>query len=224
MYSPSEYAFVNALIAKKDIKDCYRKAEIVSANNDNMFDLLWRIYLDFYAQLNPKMEVFIEKKQKLWNQKRESKHISYIIKNMFISKSTNVVFEARKYVFDGGVKIKIYPNDGKNPLFNLTKAIEKCNMKTIAHILKMLLCSASAGSCASAAELAHTTIIDYFEKKFGGADRENINLKWKNKPMTGCSESHYLLALIAHLSANEDEINNSIMVVVPKKEEMEYAF
>ena len=213
MYSLNEYAFVNALIEKKDLKDCYTKAEKVS----NIFDLLWRIYLDFYAQINPKMEVFIEKKQKLWKEKRESKHVIYVIKNMFISKSSRVVFEARKYVFDGGITTHIYPK-GKGAHYNLTMAIKNGHMNNVAYILKKnVVADAVADN-----KVLFNVIIDYFEKKYGGAERENIDEKWINRPMTGCSDEHYLLALIAHLSANEIEINNSVMVVVPRKEELLY--
>jgi len=213
MYSPNEYAFVNALIEKRDLKDCYTKVETVSC----IFDLLWRIYLDFYAQLNPKMEVFIERKQKLWKEKRESKHIIYVIKNMFISKSSRVVFEARKYVYDGGITTHIYPK-GKGSHYNLTMAIKNGHMNNVAYILKKnVVANANAYN-----KVLFNVIIDYFEKKYGGADRENIDEKWKNRPMTGCSDEHYLLALIAHLSANEIEINNSVMVVVPRKEELLY--
>lgn len=227
MYSPNEYAFVNALIEKRDLKDCYTKVETVSC----IFDLLWRIYLDFYAQLNPKMEVFIEKKQKLWKEKRDSKHVIYVIKNMFISKSSRVVFEARKYVFDGGITTHIYPK-GKGAHYNLTMAIKNGHMNNVAYILKKnVVAVADTEKVADAHtdkvadadnKVLFNVIIDYFEKKYGGADRENIDEKWKNRPMTGCSYEHYLLALIAHLSANEIEINNSIMVVVPRKEELLY--
>jgi hypothetical protein len=213
MYSPNEYAFVNALIEKRDLKDCYTKVETVSC----IFDLLWRIYLDFYAQLNPKMEVFIERKQKLWKEKRDSKHVIYVIKNMFISKSSRVVFDARKYVYDGGITTHIYPK-GKGAHYNLTMAIKNGHMNNVAYILKKnVVANANAYN-----KVLFNVIIDYFEKKYGGADRENIDEKWKNRPMTGCSDEHYLLALIAHLSANEIEINNSVMVVVPRKEELLY--
>ena len=227
MYSPNEYAFVNALIEKRDLKDCYTKVETVSC----IFDLLWRIYLDFYAQLNPKMEVFIEKKQKLWKEKRESKHVIYVIKNMFISKSSRVVFEARKYVFDGGITTHIYPK-GKGSHYNLTMAIKNGHMNNVAYILKKNVVAVADTEKVAVADtekvavannkVLFNVIIDYFEKKYGGADRENIDEKWKNRPMTGCSDEHYLLALIAHLSANEIEINNSVMVVVPRKEELLY--
>jgi hypothetical protein len=227
MYSPDEYAFINALIEKRDLKDSYIKAQTIT----NIFDLLWKIYLDFYAHLNPKMEVFIEKKQKLWKEKRESKHVIYVIKNMFISKSSRVVFEARKYVFDGGITTHIYPK-GKGVYHNLTMAIKKGHMKNAAYILsKNIGCGhaaegTSGGACSTAnacSKVLFDIIIDYFEKKYGGADRANIDEKWKNRPtMTGCSDEHYLLALIAHLSANENEINNSMMIVVPKNEECVY--
>jgi hypothetical protein len=163
------------------------------------------------------MEVFIERKQKLWKEKRDSKHVIYVIKNMFISKSSRVVFDARKYVYDGGITTHIYPK-GKGAHYNLTMAIKNGHMNNVAYILKKnVVANANAYN-----KVLFNVIIDYFEKKYGGADRENIDEKWKNRPMTGCSDEHYLLALIAHLSANEIEINNSVMVVVPRKEELLY--
>jgi hypothetical protein len=64
-------------------------------------------------------------------------------------------------------------------------------------------------------------IITYFTKHYGGADREKINEKWKNRPQIPSSSiAYYLLAMVVHLYEDEEQTSSS--VVIPRKEEIEF--
>ncbi len=64
-------------------------------------------------------------------------------------------------------------------------------------------------------------IITYFTKYHGGADREKINEKWKNRPQIPSSSiAYYLLAMVVHLYEDEEQTSSS--VVIPRKEEIEF--
>ena len=111
-YTADEQLFINALIEKKDIKDCYTKAYTIQNQGCDMFALFWKIYIDYYAHINPKLEVFIMKKQNAWNNKKDNIiteisfdyegltcflktkcHEKEEVKQLFIYKSLTIVFQ-----------------------------------------------------------------------------------------------------------------------------------
>jgi hypothetical protein len=218
-YTADEQLFINALIEKKDIKDCYTKAYTIQNQGCDMFALFWKIYIDYYAHINPKLEVFIMKKQNAWNNKKDNMHILYVIKNLFISNSSQNVFHLRKYIMDGGLMNYIYKTKtNKTKYTNLLISIKRKHFENIAYELVRHI----NANCNSIDEI-FDVIITYFTKHYGGADREKINEKWKNRPQIPNNIiAYYLLAMITHLYEEESKITQTTSVVVPRKEEVEF--
>jgi hypothetical protein len=248
-YNTNEQLFVNALIEKKDIKDCYTKAHTIQNQGCDMFALFWKIYIDYYAHKNPKLEIVIMKKQNAWiKNKEDNVPIVYIIKNLFISNSSNEVYKLRNYVMDDDAVFYIYKMKTKKTKYtNLMISIKRKHFVTIAYELVRLVDNIRLVDNDNIRLVDNTTnvvdtnvvtnvvdtnvvdtideifdvIITYFTKHYGGADREKINEKWKNRPQIPSSSiAYYLLAMVVHLYEDEEQTSSS--VVIPRKEEIEF--
>jgi len=221
-YNTNEQLFVNALIEKKDIKDCYTKAHTIQNQGCDMFALFWKIYIDYYAHKNPKLEIVIMKKQNAWiKNKEDNVPIVYIIKNLFISNSSNEVYKLRNYIMDDDAVFYIYKMKTKKTKYtNLMISIKRKHFVTIAYELVRLVDNNTTNVVDTIDEI-FDVIITYFTKYHGGADREKINEKWKNRPQIPSSSiAYYLLAMVVHLYEDEEQTSSS--VVIPRKEEIEF--
>ena len=221
-YNTNEQLFVNALIEKKDIKDCYTKAHTIQNQGCDMFALFWKIYIDYYAHKNPKLEIVIMKKQNAWiKNKEDNVPIVYIIKNLFISNSSNEVYKLRNYVMDDDAVFYIYKMKTKKTKYtNLMISIKRKHFVNIAYELIRLVDNTTNVDTNTIDEI-FDVIITYFTKHYGGADREKINEKWKNRPQIPSSSiAYYLLAMVVHLYEDEEQTSSS--VVIPRKEEIEF--
>lgn len=217
-YSEDELSFVNSLIQKKNIKECYNKAYFLQNNGCDLFSLFWNIYIDFYAYINPKLEAFIMKKNIAWNINNNNIHIIYVIKNLFISKSSSYVYNIRNYIINGGLVKHIYKIKNKKNIYtNLIISIKLKHFENVAYELVKLINL----SC----DINHifNIIINYFTKYYGGSDRDKINEKWKNRPnIKKYLLPYYLLSIIIHLYQNESNITQTSTFVVPRKEEIDF--
>ena len=164
-YDDDENSLIHQLIHKKnDLNECYRILFHLTLKNrdDFVWNFIIRVFLDFYAELNPKMEQFIfklkiEQKQ---NQNRDQNMLfAYIVKNMFIRNSISYnVYNARvgiltyKYTISirSGVTTRAKANAKENALMKLvsnygakysvllnalhTKNIDKVAYKVFTHL------------------------------------------------------------------------------------------
>jgi len=95
-----ELSFVTALLKKKNLQECYYWVfELYySGFHSEVFQLLWKIYFDFYYEYNPTMEFYILKKQTLWQEEKKDIIIASIVRNLFRLKSSPNVFILRQYM------------------------------------------------------------------------------------------------------------------------------
>lgn len=225
IYNTNETIFIKSLIEKKDIKDCYTKAHALQKQGCDMFTLFWKIYVDYYAHIHPKLELFIMKKQNAWNVKKDNIHILCIIKNMFISNSSTNVYDLR--MMDGGAEyIYIYQaetedeNKKRKKFTDLWTSIKKKHFKNTLHYLTQFI---GDGENENIVNEVFNVIITYFSKYYGGADREKIIEKWKNRPhIPKHIIPYYLLAMVLHLYEDEENITQTATFVMPRNEEIEF--
>jgi hypothetical protein len=113
-YDDDENSLVNQLVTKDNLNECYRILfKLISTNGDGyVWKVIIKVFLDFYAELNPKMEQFIFKLKREQNQhKNKNMLFAYIIKNMFIRKSiSNNVYNARAGVHSYKYTLPIFKN------------------------------------------------------------------------------------------------------------------
>ena len=238
MYLKKEEEFIECLLEKKDVYDCYKK--IFELKNDieneggDIFNLLWKVYIYFYATTNPKMEKFIMKKEieykNLSENENEKKQlqIMYVVKNMFISKYTKHVFDITR---SNKNKTCLYllknKNTIKNKYFDLIHSIKKKHYNNTLFELKKHILNYDDDDdeekyTKRILEI-YNEIINHFEKVYGSCDREKIMNAWKTRPnLPICILPDYLLAIIIHLYEDETNIRNQTIFVTPRSEEIEF--
>lgn len=228
-YNENEKLFIKSLIEKKDIKDCYTLAHKLQKEQCDMFELFWKIYIDYYAHINAKMEIFIIKKQNAWKNKKDINSILYVIKNMFISKSSTTVYDLRNYVMSGGLVTHIYhTKKTKTKYTNLKMAMKYRHFENIAYELKRIVADANANANANESEKLinelFDVIITYFSDYYGGSEKDKINEYWVDRRphIPKNITATYLIALIVHLYEDENNLSNTATFVVPRKEEIEF--
>ena len=76
-------SFITALLNKTSLKECYYWIYEHYFSNFNTFDLLWKVYYDFYFIHYPKLESYIKKKQLLFenttNNEEKQTYIAFIV-------------------------------------------------------------------------------------------------------------------------------------------------
>lgn len=219
-YTIDELSFIDSLIKKSDIKSCYKKAFFLKKSGSDLFILLWKIYVDYYAYINPKLERFIMKKQKNWEETNDNINIIYVIKNLYISRSSDKVFELRNYVMNGGnvnyIYIKKNKKERENKYTNLNISIKKRHFKNVAYELMKLTNNDTVNEIIN-------IVIEYFTLFYGSCDRDMINEKMSKRPVLHENiMPYYILALIFHLYEDIVNIRNACIIVTPRKEEVEY--
>ena len=116
-----ENRLIHHMVVKKDnLDECYRIVFRMARKrgDDFVWSFIIKVFLDFYAELNPKMEHFIFKLKEEWKENIEDEDLkksddgdnsdnddvmlfAYIVKNMFIRKSISYnVYNARIGVLD----------------------------------------------------------------------------------------------------------------------------
>lgn len=91
--------FLDCLLKQENVKECYYWLYefYKSGYEERTWELLWKIYCDFYLLKNPKMEVKIKEKYNIWKQNPTFKPIMWIVKNLFRQNSCYTVFMLRVY-------------------------------------------------------------------------------------------------------------------------------
>lgn len=115
-------SFIYSILTKQDIREVYYWLfELYYSNEEwiqftpdqsdvySVFNLIWKLYYDYYYSLNPKFESYIRKKQILWEiNKRENENksdiknqkieepIFYILKNMYMLNHNCELFMIRQ--------------------------------------------------------------------------------------------------------------------------------
>ena len=82
-----ELSFINSLLNKTNLQECYFWIFEIHFSGFNVFPFLMKIYLDFYKELNPNLEDYIIKKNPLnivnVNTDDKVKSIASIVRNLF---------------------------------------------------------------------------------------------------------------------------------------------
>lgn len=236
-YDDEENSLIHCLLFKKDdLNECYRLLfQLVEHKTKELvWDFIIRLFLDFYAELNPKLEQFIFK-LKTENSSTILLTFAYIIKNMFIRKSTsNNVYNARVGILTykhtlSQLKHNILneSDSDSNKYCVLLNALHSKNIDKIAYKISTHLKNGDD------VDNIHRIIIMYFcrihfsqsqeeqaqEEQEQAQEEPNIKIfeKWLQikKNIQPELYFHYLIAIVIHLFAQEKEINKSKLFVRP---------
>ena len=179
-----------------------------SGFKEESFHLAWKIYYDFYAHLNPKLDGFIIRNYEKWKLSKDDMIIGYIYRNMFGKSFTFKVFHLRQYmntnpspntVFKGRAPswVKDYPSNQKN----LLMSIDKNKYVNICSYLNMLKDSELKD--------AYLNIVKYFHTELGLSVKNDIieeTIKSFEKRLFN-DKRHFILSTILYLREKESNID-----------------
>ena len=151
-----ELSLLTALLKKEDLKIIYYWAyELYYSGFENeLFEFLWKIYLDFYYMHQPYFAVYFKKKHDLWKADKEKNVnlVAFILRNMYHFDPDSSVFLIRQHftldlsptILYKCNKLKIKNNkaifcDYDKRYHNLLIAIERHHFENIWYHLKCLL-------------------------------------------------------------------------------------
>ena len=225
-----EAAFISTMINKINIKECYYWLFELYYSKIDIFPIIWKLYLDYYAIFNPKMENYINKRHKLWKKDNSIEHICYIIKNLHVLKLNYDVFMMRQLCQQRELYVTSI-NRGRNPSW--TKLFKKDHVKLLMSINKRQynnICYYLTELFKSGCDLheLHKEICLFYawERGYELDDEErksdlikNIEKSWETKVKHNCF--HYLLSIICQMNVLDEDIQEQKLFIVPNKEDID---
>lgn len=85
-------SLISSLLKRVGIQECYFWLSELYYTGTNIFNVIWEIYIDYYAIVNPHLENYIIKKQIAWENDKNEEHLCTILKNLYISQTNGSVF------------------------------------------------------------------------------------------------------------------------------------
>ena len=188
------------------------------------FKLAFKIYYDFYAHLNPKLDDFICNNYEKWKQSDDDFIIGYIFRNMFCKRYTFNVFHLRQLlnnpdvlpsvVFRGRSQnwISKYPKRFKN----LLMSIHKNKFVNIAYYLKQVLDN-DLKEC-------YENVVMYFKNEKKVEIKEDIfkEILDEFNTLMYSDKKHYILSIIMYLKESEENVNLRKIFITLTKEDREF--
>lgn len=89
-------SLISSLLKRTGVQECYYWLSELYYTGTNVFDIIWEIYIDYYALENLHLESYIIKKQSSWEKDNNEEHLCTIIKNLYISQANATVFVLRQ--------------------------------------------------------------------------------------------------------------------------------
>ena len=219
-------SLIASLLTKKSILECYYWFSELYYSKIDICSIIWEIYFDYYAFINPKLEYYITKKINEWNHENRNEiiHLLFIIKNMHILKHDSNVFLLRQislipdlcqnYIYIKKNKSNKEPIRDSN-LHSLVMSIKEKNWVDICYYLKKILLSKNRNYCITSLTI-YETIIDSFSLENKVQLREIWNSRIDNM------DFHYILKFICSLKMDKSKltINKKAIYVSPLNEDI----
>jgi hypothetical protein len=221
-----ELSLLTSLLKNEDIQIVYYWAYELYYSGFDIFEFLWKIYLDFYYELQPYFVTYFERKHASWKQDHSMIHIAYIVRNMFTLKPSCMVFMMRQYM---SKEDTLYPTviyrftgTGARPwmqstnkqFHNLFLAIERHHYENICYYLHKLSISLNEIS---------SVVLRFLEYKF--MEYKFMEYKFMEYKEPDNINMHYLLAIIARTLYTKTCVNLDIkkhLYVAPKEEHLQH--
>jgi hypothetical protein len=204
-----ELSLLTALLKNEDIQIVYYWAYELYYSGFDVFEFLWKIYLDFYYELQPYFVTYFKRKHVLWKEDHSMVHVAYIVRNMYTLKPSCMVFMMRQYM---GKEDILYPTI----IYRFTCAGTRRWMQSYDKQYHNLLL---------AIERRHFENICYYLHKISGGVNE-ISLVITS--FLGCKidspiNMHYLLAIIVQtLHFGNNVVFKKTLYVAPKEEHLQH--
>jgi hypothetical protein len=214
-------SFIASILKKRDIIESYYWFSELYYSKVDVCDIIWEIYFDYYALINPKLESYIIKKINDWKQINEIDNLLYIVKNLHIAKYDSRVFLLRQtsisenlcqvnmYVGFSYKITKIY--DKK--YHSLLMSLKKCEWIDICYYLNKLFKSKNRQEYYK----IYQTLFDYLLSDSPELRKQFDDL-WKAR--IDERDYHFTLKMICKLLMKTNHISFKSVYVSPLKEDI----
>ena len=209
-----EASLLSSLLARNDIHECYYWAYELHYSGFELFTVLWRIFYDVYFEYNPSLEIYIRKKQALWEREKNSEVFAFVIKNMFLATPSSNVFVLRQYALstlDGedaagaagacrGRPPKWCAQHDKK-YHTWLRAISKQDYRKIAYQTYKLTRDESVDDI-TGPDAMFGELVKYFASRFNVTS--DVFSYWNARTYRS-DDTHYILSIIIHLLVDEEK-------------------
>ena len=207
-----KHSLIYSVLKKTSFNEClfWTSEFYYSGYFIELWNLIWKIYYDFYAIIHPKLEKFIIKMKEKWDKKHKIVYILHIFKNFYHNNiSSPIVFLVRMALETQKFKMKSYRgrppswlNETNKKYKNLLLSIHKKHYKNIAYYLRRFQDQKSE---------VYDTILKYFKRP-----KCIYKSNYQDK-------LHILIDTLFHLSLEDDDINTRNIYLQVTKDEQKYA-
>lgn len=98
-------SLVTSLVRRHDLLECYFWAFELLHSGEALFPILWTIYFDFYAELNPRLERYIRQKEREWNTHALAEAAAAVVRNLHRAAPSSTCFCLRMTIATDGVQV-----------------------------------------------------------------------------------------------------------------------
>ena len=198
-----KYSFVEAMVKKRSLDEAYFwiAEYYFTEYYEETWNIIWELYYDFYAILNPKYESFIQKKYEEF----AMDDVLTVVKSLFPLNIDNSVFKLRMEC--SSKPSKFYT--GRIPSWakehtDFILSVHFNHTKNISYQLSLL-----------GADKAYQLIRHYYNRHSEHAVGNKLpDISYSNK-------HHICMALIYYLSLEEEKINTSLIIRATTEEEVD---
>lgn len=186
-----ELSLITSLLTKRDLEESYFWANELFVSGYNICETLFKVYMDFYFELNPKMECYM----------RNNKQYNNIIRNLFRMKPTSSVFLLRQWSMHG------VPTLYRGRIPTWCRAYDKKNHQCLRAISKKEIPNAARHiySCLDCESLFRD-IVKYFELS------EGVFEYWNTRKYN--DTKHNLLAIVVQLLTDASKISETHKYII----------
>lgn len=215
-------SLITSILNKKNILECYFWFSELYFSKLDVCDIVWEIYFDYYALINPKLEHYISKKINEWRENNRFEVLLYVIKNLHIAKHDCRVFLLRQISVSNDLCQKhIYSNckskiikQYANKYHPLLLSIKNKEWIDICYYLNKIFKNTNKES---SYEIYHT-ILSYLSRDDPSLFESFIEL-WKNR--TDKRDFHFTLKMVCRLLLKTSCVSVKSVYVSPLKEDIE---
>jgi|688.fasta_scaffold248767_2 hypothetical protein len=218
-----ELSLITALLKKDELEIIYYWAYELYYSGFDIFEFMWKIYLDFYYEQQPYFELYFKKKHSMWKLDKDMKHIAYILRNMYNMKASCMVFMFRQYILKED-DTDMYPTI----IYKLKNLHIRSEHIRSEHIQgqHLLLTHLLLTHLLLALEKRHFENICYYLKELTKKSHINDICKVIGEFLQVDileNNIHYLLAVIVYkFIENNDETIKKHIYVVPKQQHLDH--
>ena len=219
LYALDEVALtlMTALLARRDLDECYYWTAELAASGLDAFPWLWWLYYSFYAELNPRLEAYMRSRAA----SGAFRDACAIVRNMHRSRPTPTVFLLDQGVKAGSLGAKGRPEAAGRPFPHYPPTHQPWLASVKAHDMRSAVPQLAALAREWCPSSLFQVLCDFHAEHMEAAvDRARMLQYWEERP--GVDDLHHLVALMVHLLRAPGDYDARRLFIAPKDTGLAY--